>query len=193
MTIPRILIAIGIFVSAVVFLWFKLRRWLSPTERELNRARKGDPETALVNLIKRLNKQPSSPAIHGAIGQIHLREGRAEEAEFELRKALDLGSREASHWGALGWALVHQAKLGEALPIAEEANRRAHEDFEVYCLYCGLMAHHGRIQEVAPLFEFLERTSVQLERINSRAYEDGLREKYEFAKSNMNAAGPSRA
>ena len=66
-------------------------------------------------------------------------------------------------YNALGWALVRLGKLDEALPIAEEAQQAAREDFEVYCLYCGLMAHHGRAAEVAPLFEFLKRTSVLIQ------------------------------
>ena len=98
---------------------------------------------------------------------------RPAEAEAELRKALELGSRSAAHYNALGWALVRLGKLDEALPIAEEANRLAHEDFEVYCLYCGLMAHHGRAAEVAPLFEFLKRTSVQIQTMSPKTYQKG--------------------
>ena len=50
---------------------------------------------------------------------------RPHEAEAVLRKALALGNRNASHHGALGWALVQLGRLDEALPVAEEANRRA--------------------------------------------------------------------
>jgi hypothetical protein len=111
------------------------------------------------------------------------------EAEAVLRKAVALGSRNAAHHGALGWALVELGRLDEALPVAEEINKRAHEDFEVHCLYCGLMAHHGRGNEVVPLFDFLKRRSIQLQKLNPQAYQKGLGARYEFARSMMNAAG----
>jgi hypothetical protein len=127
--------------------------------------------------------------VHGALGQIYLIDRRPLEAEIELRKAVELGSRESAHLSALGWALVQLARLDEALPIAEEANAVAHEDLDVYCLYCGLMAHHGRGAEVSQLFDFLKRSSAQVEKIDPKAYKNGLSQKFEFARTNMNAAG----
>ena len=106
-----------------------------------------------------------------------------------LREALALGSQNASHHGALGWALVQLGKLEEALPVAEEANKKAHEDFEVYCLYCGLLAHAGRGNEVVQLFDFLRRRSIQLQKLNPQAYQQRFAAEFEFARSMMKAAG----
>jgi hypothetical protein len=85
--------------------------------------------------------------------------------------------------------LVQLARLDEALPVAEEANAVAREDLEVYCLYCGLLAHHGRAAEVSQLFDFLKRTFAQVEKTDPKAYKNGLCQKFDFARTNMNAAG----
>ena len=182
-------LVLALAAAAIVFLGYTLFERLSPTRRALRRARKGQLDRALADLGALRERKPSSPSVRGALGQLYLMDERPAEAEVELRKALELGSRSAAHYNALGWALVRLGKLDEALPIAEEANRRAREDFEVYCLYCGLMAHHGRAAEVAPLFEFLKRTSIQIQRMSPKAYQQGLGEKFEFARSKMNSAG----
>jgi tetratricopeptide (TPR) repeat protein len=189
MTTRQLFLVIALVAGAIVFLGFTLYHWLSPTQRALKRAKGGEIARALDRLNALLEKRPSSPAVHGTLGQVHLMDRRPHEAESELRKALALGSTRASDYGALGWALVQLGRLDEALPIAEEANRRAHEDFEVYCLYCGLMAHQGRGKQVAQLFEFLERNSIQIQKLNPKAYQGGLSEKFEFARSMMNNAG----
>ncbi|MGD0040064.1 MAG: tetratricopeptide repeat protein [Isosphaeraceae bacterium] len=189
MTTRQSFFVIALAAGAAVFLISQLARWLSPTRRALDRARRGDIDRALADLRARVERKPSSPTVHGALGQLYLMDKRPEEAEAELRKALALGSRNASHHGALGWALVQLGRLDEALPVAEEANRRAHEDFEVYYLYCGLMAHHGRGNEVVQLFDFLKRSSIQLQKLNPRAYQKGLGAKFEFARSMMHGAG----
>jgi tetratricopeptide (TPR) repeat protein len=182
-------IVIAVSALALVFLVAKLSEWLSPTRRALRRGSKGDFGQALADLAVELARKPNSPAVHGALGQLHLMADHAEEAEVELRKALELGSRSAAHHTALGWTLVRLGRLDEALPIAEEAHGRAREDFEGYCLYCGLMAHHGHGAEVAQLFDFLKRSSVQIQKRNPRAYRNGLSEKFDFARTKMNSAG----
>ncbi len=180
---------IALVASAIVFVAYKLFQWLSPTQRALKWAQRGDTSGAIDRLNARIARRPSAPALHAALGQVYLMAQRPHEAEAALRKALELGSRNASHHGALGWALVLLGRLDEALPVAEEANRRAHEDFEVYCLYCGLMAHHGRGNEVVQLFEFLKRSSIQLQKLKPRTYQQGLGARFEFARSMMNGAG----
>jgi tetratricopeptide (TPR) repeat protein len=189
MTTRQVFFVIALAAGAVVFLGFMLYERLSPTQRALKRARRGDASGARTDIEALVLQKPASGAAHGALGQVHLLEHHYSEAAAELRKALDLGSRSATHCGALGWALVGLEQFDEALPIAEEANKKAREDFEVYCLYCGLMAHHGRGAEVAQLFEFLKRTSVQIQKLNAKNYERGLRAKFEFARDKMNAAG----
>ena len=185
----QLFFVIAFVAGAIVFVRFTLLQWLSPTQRALKRAQRGDSARAIDRLNALIERRPSSPALHGTLGQVYLLAQRPHEAEAVLRKALALGSRNASHLGALGWALVQLGRLDEALPITEEANRRAHEDFEVYCLYCGLMAHHGRGNEVVQLFDFLKRSSIQLQKLNPRAYQKGLGAKFEFARSMMNGAG----
>ena len=180
---------LALATGAIVFLGYSLFERLSPTRRALKRAQKGDLARALAELTALREKHPSSGKVRGALGQLFLIDGRPAEAEVELLKALELGSQSATHYNALGWALVRLGRLDEALPIAEEANRRAREDFEVYCLYCGLMAHQGRAIEVAPLFEFLKRTSVQIQKMSPNTYQNGLSEKFEFARSKMHSAG----
>jgi tetratricopeptide (TPR) repeat protein len=180
---------IALVAGAIVFVGFTLLQWLSPTQRALKWAQRGDSARAIDRLNALIASRPSAPALHGTLGQVYLMAQRPHEAETVLRKALALGSRNPSHHGALGWALVQLGRLDEALPVAEEANRRAHEDFEVYCLYCGLMAHHGRGNEVVQLFDFLKRSSIQLQKLNPQVYQKGLGAKFEFARSMMNGAG----
>jgi tetratricopeptide (TPR) repeat protein len=189
MSTRQVFLVIALAAGAIVFMGYTLYGWLSPTQRALKRARRGDTSRARADLEALVQQKPGSAAAHAALGQVHLLEHHYPEAVAELRKALELGSRSAAHYGALGWALVGAGELDEALSIAEEANKKAREDFEVYCLYCGLMAHHGRGAEVASLFEFLKRTSVQIQKMNAKVYEQGLRSKFEFARDKMNAAG----
>jgi hypothetical protein len=51
------------------------------------------------------------------------------------------------------------------------------------------MAHHGRADEVVQLFDFLKRSSVQLQKLKPQAYQKDLGAKFEFARSMMNGAG----
>ncbi len=189
MTTRQWFFVIALLSGAIVFVGFNLFQWLSPTQRALKWAQRGDSSRAINRLSALIERRPSSPALHGTLGQVYLMAQRPHEAEVVLRKALALGSRNAAHHGALGWALVQLGRLDLALPVAEEANRRAHEDFEVYCLYCGLMAHHGRGSEVVQLFDFLKRRSIQLQKLNPQAYQKGLGARFEFARSMMNGAG----
>jgi hypothetical protein len=175
--------------TAAIVLGRAIYKRTRPVERALRKARGGRVAEALGELEGMLQKKGSSPEVHGALGQVYLIDRRPREAEIELRRAVELGSHESAHLSALGWALVQLARLDEALPIAEEANAVAREDLEVYCLYCGLMAHHGRGAEVSQLFDFLKRTFAQVEKIDPKAYKNGLSQKFDFAKTNMNAAG----
>jgi tetratricopeptide (TPR) repeat protein len=189
MTNGQSFFVIALSAFAACFLASKLFDWLNPTRRALRRGSKGDIGGALADLRELAKRKQHSPAVHGALGQLYLMADQAGDAEVELRRALELGSRHASHYTALGWTLVRLGRVDEALPIAEEAHGRAREDIETYCLYCGLMAHHGRGTEVAQLFDFLKRNSVQVQKRNPRAYRAGLSEKFEFARSKMNSAG----
>jgi Tfp pilus assembly protein PilF len=189
MTTRQVFFLIAIAAAAIIFVGYALYEWLSPTQRALKRARRGETSRARADLEALVQKKPDSAAAHGALGRVLLLEGHQRAAAGELRTALELGSHSAADYGALGWALVGLNEFDEALPIAEEANKRAREDFETYCLYCGLMAHHGRATEVTQLFEFLKRTSVQIQKLNQKVYDRGLRAKFEFARDNMNAAG----
>ncbi len=185
----QLFFVIALVSGAIVLLGFILFQWLSPTRRALKWAARGDFGRAIDRLNALIERRPTSPALHGTLGQVYLMAQRPHEAEAVLRQALALGSRNASHHGALGWALVQLGRLDEALPVAAEANSRAHEDFEIYCLYCGLMAHQGQGNEVVQLFDFLKRSSSQLQKLNPRAYHDRLGAKFEFARSMMNGAG----
>lgn len=51
------------------------------------------------------------------------------------------------------------------------------------------MAHQGRGNEVLQLFDFLKRSSIQLQKLNPQAYQKRLDAKFEFARSMMNGAG----
>jgi tetratricopeptide (TPR) repeat protein len=174
---------VGVFVVRMLAKYFRL------TERATRKAKAGKVPEAIAELEAVVRKKGPSPAVSGALGRIYLMDHRPADAEAELRKAIDLGSRDYAHYNALGWALVELDRLDEALPIAETANKLAREDFEVYCLYCGLMAHHGRGAEVVSLFDFLKRTSAQIAISKPKIYHDELRKKFEFASSKMNAAG----
>jgi tetratricopeptide (TPR) repeat protein len=180
-----------VFVFAVVSVLVvrTLVRRFRLTDRAIRKAKAGRIPEAIAELEAVVRKRGPSPAVSGALGRIHLIDHRPAEAEAELRKAIDLGSQDYAHYNALGWALVELDRLDEALPIAETANKLAREDFEVYCLYCGLMAHHRRGAEVVPLFDFLKRTSAQMAISKPKIYQSELRNKFEFASSKMNAAG----
>ena len=174
---------VGVFVVRMLARHFRL------TDRAIRKAKAGRIPEALAELEGVVRKKGPSPAVSGALGRIHLMDHRPAEAETELRKAIDLGSQDYAHYNALGWALIELDRLDEALPIAEMANKLAREDFEVYCLYCGLMAHHGRGAEVVSLLDFLKRTSAQIAISKPKIYHNELRKKFEFASSKMNAAG----
>jgi tetratricopeptide (TPR) repeat protein len=189
MTPRQVFFVLALGAGAIVLWGCTFYEWLSPTARALKRARRGNTARARTDLEALVQRKQDSAAAHGALGQVYLLEQHHREAVAELRKALELGSRSAAHQGALGWALVELGEFEEAMLIAEQANKQAREDFEVYCLYCGLMAHHGRGSEVAQLFEFLKRSSVQIQKLNAKVYERGLRARFEFAKDKMNAAG----
>lgn len=189
MTFRQWLLIIVLAAGAMSFLGWTLYQWISPRQRALRRSRRGDFAPAVSRLQALIARSPSSPALHVTLGQVYLMAGRPEEAEAELRQSLALGSHSPASHAALGWALVQLGRLDEALPFAEEAQHRAHEDFEVYCLYCGLLAHHGRGAEVVPIYEFLRRRSVQLQTRNPRSYQEGHGPKFEFARAKMEAAG----
>jgi tetratricopeptide (TPR) repeat protein len=166
-----------------------LRDRLSPTRRALRRAERGDTERALVCLKRRCERRPGSAAARGALGQAHLLARQPREAEAELRKALELGSRDPVHLAALGWVLVDQGRLDEAVEFAIRANESRHEDFGIHCLYCGLMAHQGRGEEVVPLFDFLRRRALQVLAQTPKEYERGLGRQFDFARREMTRAG----
>ena len=174
-------------VSAFVVKW--LARHFRLADRVLRKAKAGRISEAIAELEAAVQRKGPSPALCGALGLIYMMDHRPAEAEAELRKAIDLGSQDHAHYNALGWTLVELDRLDEALLIAEAANKLAREDFEVYCLYCGLMAHHGRGAEVVSLFEFLKRTSAQIAISKPKLYHSELGPKFEFASSRMNAAG----
>src|SRR5271157_621465 len=106
MTTRQWFFVIALVAGAIVFVGFTLFQWLSPTQRALQWAKRGDSARAIDRLNALIERRPSSPALHGALGQVYLMAQRPHEAEAVLRKALVLGSRNASHHGALGWALV---------------------------------------------------------------------------------------
>jgi tetratricopeptide (TPR) repeat protein len=188
MTPGGFLIVLTVVVMSV-FVVRTLGRRFSLTDRALRKAKAGKIAEALAELEAVARKKGPSAAVSGALGRIHLMDHRPAEAEAELRKAIGLGSQDYAHYNALGWALIELDRLDEALPIADAANKLAREDIEVYCLYCGLMAHHGRGAEVVSLFDFLKRTSAQIAISKPTIYHGELRNKFEFASSKMNAAG----
>jgi tetratricopeptide (TPR) repeat protein len=165
-----------------------IRDRLSPTRRALRRAERGETERALADLSKRLRRRPDAAVVHGTIGQVQQLAGRPQEAEGALRRAIELGTRDPLHLAALGWSLVAQDRLDEALPFAAQAHERDHEDFGVHCLYCGLMARAGRGAEVVPLYEFLRRRALQIRNQSPGDYEARLGAQFEFARHEMERA-----
>jgi Tfp pilus assembly protein PilF len=187
MTNRQIFFVIGIALAAVVFIGWTIYEWISPTQRALKKAKRGDTAGA-ESALKGLLQKGETASAHAALGQVYLIAGRAHDAEPELRKAVELGSRTAGTLNSLGWALVKLDRFQEALPIAEEAYKKAREDFEVYCLYCGLMAQNGDGQDVTSLYEFIKTTAAQIQKMNAAAFRR-LEDKYEFARTRMSAAG----
>ena len=142
-------------------------------------ARKGQLDRALADLGALRERKPSSASVRGALGQLYLMDERPAEAEVELRRRSSSDPAAppiTTRWGGR-WSGSATSTRPSRSPRRRTGGR---EDFEVYCLYCGLMAHHGRAAEVAPLFEFLKWTSIQVQRMRPKAYEQGLGEKFEF-------------
>ena len=186
-TVALLLLLLVALAAAVVYSGWKLYRRTRPVEKALRWAKGGKTAEALTLLQAIAAKKPNSAAVHGALGKVYLMDRRLPEAEAELRRAIVLECRDASLLGALAWTLVGLGRLDEAMPFAEHAYARAGEDLEVYCLYCGLMARHGRRAEVVELFDFLERTSGRMKRLDARTGRDELAAKLEFARSGMSA------
>jgi tetratricopeptide (TPR) repeat protein len=174
-------------LAALVFAAWKLYRRSQPVAKALRWASAGRTADALAYLESTAAKKPDSAAVHGALGKVYLMDRRLPEAESELRQAIELACRDPSLLGALGWTLIGLDRLDEALPVAERAYAKAGEDLEVYCLYCGLMARHGRGAEVVELFDFLERTRGRMKRPDARPGRGGLAEYFEFARTGMEA------
>jgi Tfp pilus assembly protein PilF len=139
--------------------------------------------------MRLVERKPASAEVHAALGHVYLMARQPQGAEGEFRKAIELGNRNAAVLAALGWALVQQDRLEEALPIAMEANGMVHEDFGVYCLYCGLMAHHGHGDEVTTLFDFLKRRALQVRKQAPSAVDREAGAQFEFARREMSRAG----
>ncbi|WP_406693608.1 tetratricopeptide repeat protein [Singulisphaera sp. Ch08] len=188
MTTRQVFFVIAIAVGLIIFVSMTIYQLLSPTQRALKKAKRGDVAGAEADLQDLLRKGESA-GTRATLGQVYLLAGRPQEAEGELRQAVEMGKRTAGTLNSLGWALVQLNRVEEALPIAEEAHKKAHEDFEVYCLYCGLMAENGRAHEVTKLYEFLKTTAAQIQKMNAAKFRSELADKYEFAKSRMVAAG----
>ena len=174
MTLWQWFLVIVLVAGALVFLWFLFFRWLGPIQKARKWARRGNFDRAIDRLKAQIEKRPSSAALHATLGQIYLMAQRPREAEAVLRNAVALGTRNASHHGALGWALVELGKLDEALPVAEEANRCTHEDFEVHCLYCGLL-RRGPGQRGGPGFRFPETKIDPVSEAESAGIQGSLR------------------
>lgn len=189
MAVVRFIVVVALAVGAGYFLTVWLFRRLNPADRALRRAGAGQLQQALDDIKTRVERKPSSAALRGALGRLYLLNKRPEAAEAEFRQALELGSRDPLNRAGLGWALVRQGQYDEALALAEEAQRKAPEDFGLHCLYCGLLARHGRAREAVELFDFLKRRSVQIQMKNPREYDQTAREQFEFSQSEMRRAG----
>jgi tetratricopeptide (TPR) repeat protein len=189
MTAPQTVLLLALGGGLMYAFRSPIRDRLSPTRRALRRAEGGDTEAALAALERLRERKPRSAAALGALGQVRLLARQPQEAEAVLRQALELGSNDPLHLAALGWALVEQGRLDEALAFAARAHAMPHEDFGVHCLYCGLMAHQGRGAEVVPLFDFLKRRALQVLMQTPRVYDRGLGDQFDFAKQEMSRAG----
>ena len=192
MTNRQIFFVIALAAAAIVFVVITIYQLISPGERALKKAKRGDTGGAEADLKARLAAKGEVASLRAALGKVYSLAGRNDEAADQLRRAVALGSRSAGTLNALGWALVRLGHFDEALPIAAEANGKAREDFEVDCLYCGLMARAGRHREVADLFQFIETTAAQVRKMSpGGVLRPDLAEKHEFARSPMLAAGPA--
>jgi tetratricopeptide (TPR) repeat protein len=189
MTAPQLVLLLAIGAGALFSFRSAIRDRLSPSLRALRRAEHGDTEGALASLKRLLERKPASAAVFGALGQVHLLARQPQEAEAALRRALELGSKDPLHLAALGWSLVAQERLDEALSFAVQAHELHHEDFGIHCLYCGLMANQGRGAEVVPLFDFLKRRALQILMQTPRIYDRGFGDQFDFAKQEMTRAG----
>lgn len=185
----RLFTLAGLALGVIVFVGFTLYGVLSPTQRALKKAKQGDTSGAEADLKALLQKKGASAGLHSALGRVYLIGGRPQDAVGELQKAVEMGSRGAATLNALGWSLVRTGRFEEALPVAEEANKKAREDFEVYCLYCGVLARNGRASEAASVYETVKTTAAQIQKMRPSAFQGDLAEKFDFARTQMSAAG----
>src|SRR5271157_2797190 len=114
MTTRQWFFVIALVAGAIVFVGFTLFQWLSPTQRALQWAKRGDSARAIDRLNALLERRPSSPAVHGTLGQVYLMAQRPHEAEAVLRKALALGKSErVAPWcPGMGLGPAWQARRG---------------------------------------------------------------------------------
>lgn len=178
------LVLIALVAAAVYGVW-RLYLRTRPATKALRWARAGRTAEAIAMLQSLGPRRRDSSAVHGALGRIHLMGGRLAEAEAELRRAVELDDRDPSHRCELGWTLVALGRLDEALSIAQQAYDLAGEDLEVYCLYCGLMARHGRGGEVVDLADFLKRARGWIRPRDLGTGRGSLAAKLEFARPDL--------
>ena len=65
MTTRQWFFVIALVAGAIVFVGFTLSQWLSPTQRALKWAQRGDSARAIDRLNALIERRPSSPALHG--------------------------------------------------------------------------------------------------------------------------------
>ncbi len=74
----------------------------------------GNDRAAAECLRKALQFDPSCTAAHAGLGHIHLRAGRASDAEAAYRSAISVEPQNASGYNSLGLALYQQQRFGAA-------------------------------------------------------------------------------
>ena len=106
-----------------------------------------DLVSAEARLKRYLLTHPRSPRANQLLGTLYLRQGRPDQAEIALRKALEAAPAKVEVRLALGDALVQRENLEQAELTYGEAARIAPQDSRPQLALAGLYSRQGRFAE----------------------------------------------
>jgi tetratricopeptide (TPR) repeat protein len=107
--------------------WYRLRRWLMPTPKELTE----DYQNRLEALDLTVSRHPEAISNYVLRGELHLSAGIYDLAVMDFQRALELGSRqfETERWGVITQAMRDRAYDGLNRALRLRARERIHGEY----------------------------------------------------------------
>jgi TolB-like protein/DNA-binding SARP family transcriptional activator/Flp pilus assembly protein TadD len=121
---------------------------------------RGNHDEAIAELETSIGLNPSYAEAHHALGFTLVFSGRPEDAIAEFDAAISLSPydiRASSFFEMRAWALLVCGRDEEALMSARASVRRPHAQHWAYATLCVALARLGRLEEIAPCKEELQR------------------------------------